>query len=427
MSDVDDEQTKSDTPVDGTNDDAAPATPVITAESGSEESETPPVEQPAPGSDGAGGQAHGTEHGDGSPVVAASETTVEEEEEKVEEPAPKADAPAAGDGVKEDAPVQGPDDQAAPAAPVIAAESGSEKTETPPVEQPAPGSDGADGQAHDGEHGDGSPAVAASETTVEEEEEKVEEPAPKADAPAAGDGVKEVSRGRAGPRGEALRHYWPFAVLGLTTLVLVVGLFVAISGDKEPSPSPSDKPRPAAQGPMETFTDPEGGFTLRYPKAWRRIPVPSEGSDLRLVLSTGRPEPGAAGGQNPTGNDGMWVRVIAPDKIDQKINEFDAEIKALTGDKACGAEGSACLRQERVTIAGMNGVRYIYTSPDVGGQNSVHVQYFLRRGGGNLYVLVFQAVPPTDLEGLAPSFDEVLASFQAPDPGPAGTTTTTTK
>ncbi len=316
---------------------------------------------------------------------------------------------------KSDAPGGGTDTEAAPAAPVIAAEGGSEETETPPVEQPSPGGDGAGGQGQDAEHGDGSPVVAASETTVEEAEEKTEEPTPKADSPAAGDGVKEVSRGRAGSRGEALRRYWPFVVLGLTTLVLIVGLFVAISGDKEPSPSPGDKPRPAAPGPMETFTDQEGGFTLRYPKAWRRIPVPSEGSDLRLVLSTGSANPAPAGEQNPTGEDGMWVRVIAPDKIDQKINEFDAEIKALTGDKACGAEGSACLRQERVTIAGMNGVRYIYTSPDAAsGQDSVHVQYFLRRGGGNLYVLVFQAVPPADLEALAPSFDEVLASFQAP-------------
>jgi len=317
---------------------------------------------------------------------------------------------------KSDTPAQGPGDEAAPAAPVIAADGGSEKTETPPVAQPAPAGDGAGGQAHGAEHGDGSPVVAVSETTVEDAEEKIEEPAPKADAPAPGGGVKEVSGGRAVSRGEAFRRYWPFAVLGLTTLVLVVGLFVAISGDKEPSPSPDDKPRPAALGPMETFTDPEGGFSLRYPKAWRRIPVPPEtagASDLRLVLSTGSPSAGQGGNQNPTGEDGMWVRVIAPGKIDQKITEFDAEIKDLTGDKPCGTEGSACLRQERVTVAGMNGVRYIYTSPDGGGQNSVHVQYFLRRGGGNLYVLVFQAVPPTDLEGLAPSFDEVVDSFQA--------------
>lgn len=318
-----------------------------------------------------------------------------------------------------DPPEQGPDRGEAPGDSVNTEETGSERTEAALVTEPMPASDGTDVEEHDVEQSHDSADSAVTGTngaTAGEATETIKKPAPE-DAPAADDGVKQVSRGGGGPRREAFRRYWPFAVLGLATLVLVVGLFLAISGAKDSSPPEGGKPPgPPALGPMETFTDPEGGFTLRYPKAWRRIPVPpetSEASNLRLVLSTGSPNAGPAGSPSPTGEDGMWVRVLPPEKIDQKIAEFDAEIKAIAGDKPCGTEGSACLRQERATVAGLNGARYIYTSPDAtSGQNSVHVQYFLRRAAGKLYVLVFQAVPPTDLGGLAPAFDEVLASFQ---------------
>ncbi|MDP8975095.1 MAG: hypothetical protein M3N28_01755 [Actinomycetota bacterium] len=315
-------------------------------------------------------------------------------------------------------PLEGPDDKVAAPDPVNTGEGGNDQVLTAPVEEAAPVIDGDDGPVQGAEQSDNSVATGKSDAVAEEGDDEIEEPTATGDVPVEGDGVKQVSRGDGGPRGQAFRRYWPFVVLGLTTVILIVGLFVAISGDKDPSPSPGDNPRPAALGPMETFTDPEGGFSLRYPKAWRRIPVPPEasaGSDLRLVLSTGSPNNDPAGNQNPTGEDGMWVRVIAPDRIDQKITDFAEEIKGLTGDKPCGAEGSACLRQEQVSVAGMNGVRYVYTSlDDVSKQNSVHIQYFLRRAQGKLYVLVFQAVPPADLDALAPAFDEVLASFQAP-------------
>jgi hypothetical protein len=247
-------------------------------------------------------------------------------------------------------------------------------------------------------------------------------------APTAPDGddarVREVSRRGGADRRQTLRRYWPFAVLGACTLVLGVGLFLAIDGAKdEPTPATDDKA--AAPGTLETFTDPDAGFTLRYPKGWQRIPVPAEATDLRLVLSVAGD---AAGGENPNpaADDGMWVRVFPPDKIDQKITEFDAEIRGLTGDKPCGTQGSACLRQEQVTIAGLNGVRYVYTAPDeLSGQDSVHIQYFLRRAPGNLYVLVFQAIPGSDLGPLAPAFDQVLAGFQVNDQAPSPSTTTT--
>jgi hypothetical protein len=338
-----------------------------------------------------------------------------------------------------DTPREDPDgkgDKVAPVDSVNAEETGSMKSETLPAQEPVPSADGADAPEQGAQQSDATAATGSSDATAatgakeaaadqsmaDEVGEKTEKAAAKVEAveSTTADRVKEVSRGKGGARAQWFRRYWPFALLGLTTVILIVGLFVAISGDKDPSPPQGDKPPapPAAVGPMETFTDPEGGFSLRYPKAWRRIPIPPEaaqGSDLRLVLSTGTPDPAAPANPNPTGNDGMWVRVIPPSQVEQKYKDFDVEIRGLTGDKPCGTEGSACLRQEQVTVAGMNGVRFIYTTPDaISGQNSIHVQYFLRRNQqGNLYVLVFQAVPTTDLSGLAPAFDEVVASFQA--------------
>ncbi len=212
-------------------------------------------------------------------------------------------------------------------------------------------------------------------------------------------GTKEVARGGAGDRRQTIGRYWPFALMALCTLVLGVGIFLALDSTKEPSPPQPSASQPAPQktppDQLQKYSDSVGGFTLSYPKSWRSIPVPPEGSDLRLVLSTGPPDPAA--------------------QVEQKYTEFDAEVKGLTGDKPCGTEGSPCLRQEQVTVAGLNGVRFIYTAPDAtSGQNSIHVQYFLRRNQqANLYVIVFQAIPTTDLSGLAPTFDEVLASFQA--------------
>ncbi len=258
------------------------------------------------------------------------------------------------------------------------------------------------------------PEVKAVEPEVKAVEPEVkavdapQRPAVPAKAAEDNDGVREIARGG---RGQAIRRYWPFAVLGASTVVLGVGLYLAIDGAKdEKKPPPAQAAKPPT-GPLETFTDREAGFTLRYPQAWQRVPVPPEAPDLRLVLSV--QGGGGSGTSNPAGGDGMWVRFFPPDKIDQKISEFDAEITGLTGDKPCGTQGSPCLSQEQVSVSGMNGVRYVYTSPaDGGDEQPVHVQYFLRRGAGNLYVLVFQAIPAADLEGLAPAFDEVLAGFQ---------------
>lgn len=322
--------------------------------------------------------------------------------------------------------------QAPPAAEPVAGEQGGERAE----EQPPAGQAGSavEAPAAEGAPAAGSGTKASSDegaveaTAVREEpvrEEPVQESTVQEDEPVGDDsaqddaapGVKTVARTGGGDRRQAIRRYWPFAVMALTTLVLAVGVFIALKSTDEPSspqPAPQAAPKKTPPDQLEKFSDPQGGFSLSYPKTWRRIPVPPGASDLRLVLSTGTPDPASPQNPNPPGNDGMWVRVIPSDQVEKKYVEFADEIKTLTGDKACGTEGSPCLRQEQVTVAGMTGVRFLYITPDGTGQNSIHVQYFIRRDPqSKLYVIVFQAVPTTDLSGLAPTFDEVLDSFQA--------------
>ncbi len=253
-------------------------------------------------------------------------------------------------------------------------------------------------------------------------EEAAEEPTPDNEARAATDepdqpqpdegpaerGVKEVAR-HGGGAGQALRRYWPVAVLAVTTVVLAVGIAIALRNT-------SGKPkRPASPPPLElvTVNDRDAGFTIKHPKGWQRMSVPPGADDLRLVLRVGGP-----GGED----DGMWVRVIPPDRVNQKFSEFTADIAAITGGMACGAEGSRCLQQKEVNIGGLIGVQYIYLTPKTeSGQTNVHYQYFLRPGKdqGKLYVLVFETQPNEDLTRLAPLFDQVLFSFQVTEPAPA--------
>lgn len=220
-------------------------------------------------------------------------------------------------------------------------------------------------------------------------------------------GVKEIARPSGGAR-EKARRYWPIAALVFSTVVLIGGiLWILASGSGEPEPKPEAAgDDPAAARDMVTVEDKEAGFTLKYPKEWVRLNVPPGNPDLRLVLGVSTTGPGS--------DDGMWVRVVPPERVNQKVSEFETELKSTT-----------VLRQEQVTVSGMSGARFVYVTKDqASGQENVHLHYLLRRGQGPMYVLVFQAQPRTDLTPLAPAFDQVLSSFQTTETPPPSPSTT---
>ncbi len=218
-------------------------------------------------------------------------------------------------------------------------------------------------------------------------------------------GVREIARPSLSGK-EKIRRYWPIGALAVSTVVLIVGITLALKNATGGEPEPRPARDQAAAGDVVTVDDKEAGFSLKYPKDWMRLTVPPGNPDLRLVL--------AVSGTGPGSDDGMWVRVVPPERVNQKVAEFENELKATT-----------VLRQEQVTHNGMSGARVVYVTKDqASGQENVHLHYLLRRGQGPMYVLVFQAQPRSDLTPLAPAFDQVLSSFQtteAPPPSPPTT------
>ncbi len=226
-----------------------------------------------------------------------------------------------------------------------------------------------------------------------------------ADASASG-GVKEIAR-PSGGAGQKIRRYWPIGALALSTVVLIVGLALALKNTTASDPKPKPAGNEAApQGDLVTVEDKEAGFTVKYPKDWTRLNVPPGNPDLRLAVSVS--------GTGPGSDDGMWVGVVPPERVDQSVIEFTEGLKAAT-----------VLRREEVTVNGMKGFRVVYiTKDEASGQENVQLRYFLRRGQGLLYQVGFVAQPRSELTALAPAFDQVLSSFQTseePPPTPPST------
>ena len=323
---------------------------------------TEPHEAQPPGGD--------SQHGGGDSTLAADPVAAD----------PVAAEPVAADPVAAD-PVA--------AAPVAAA----------PVAKAAPGDGSEDGGTPPAEPSKGEVAIKASETLED-------------DAARSLPGVKEVARSSGGVR--KLRRYWPFFLLGATTVALVVGLTIALRNAGTPEPKPGGQ---AASGDLVTFRDDAAGFTLQHPKAWRRDPAsPSsfstEVQEVRLVL-------------NPGGPNGISVRAFPPGEVAQEVSRFGGEIQAVTGGKACDAPDSPCASKD-VTINGFKGSRVVYTMKDSGtGDARVYIRYFLRRDQGTLYVIVLETVARNEGEvgNIAPAFGQVVTSFRALEERPGPTTT----
>ena len=67
------------------------------------------------------------------------------------------------------------------------------------------------------------------------------------------------------------------------------------------------------------------------------------------------------------------------------------------------------IAKQAVQVSGIPGMYFLYYFPAGRGQG-VHAHYFLFQGT-TLYSLVFQALPATDFDSLAPEFDAVAKSF----------------
>lgn len=159
-------------------------------------------------------------------------------------------------------------------------------------------------------------------------------------------------------------------------------------------------------GEFVTFTDPDVGVTISYPKTWTRITTKPGDPSVRLVVEA-------------SALDSLLVRVVTLEKPVTAANLGD--IKSVTDAIVSGTDVKI-LQQRSITLNGLPGYYYLYTFKDAGtGQEGVHAHYFIFQGR-KMNILVFQALPSGDFSGLASTFDRIASSFASrPDTGEAPT------
>lgn len=199
------------------------------------------------------------------------------------------------------------------------------------------------------------------------------------------------------------RKRWWVPISVFVLVALVAGAFYVGRGS---SSSHQNKPSTVPAG-FATYRSPDGGFTISYPGQWQVVP----NTGVSLLLSAG-------------GNDALSIREVT---LQQAVDTKNVDsIKAVTD--AILSTPSAQLQvllARPITIGGIGGYYYLYTFPS-GKDRGVHAHYFLFQGR-KLSMLVFQALPSSDFQGLAPVFDQVSASFRSdprvlgPPPAPATT------
>ncbi len=204
----------------------------------------------------------------------------------------------------------------------------------------------------------------------------------------------------------------------LTVVVIAVGVAAFTlgpsgSGDRaDPAPTGAGTATTVPASELVSFRDEATGFSLKYPRSWRKADIAD--GPIRLVL--------LAGGLN-----GVSVRVDRTE-VPTTTENLD-NIKAVT-DGIVGSNATAkVLEQRKVTVNGMPGYYYLYTFTDEEtGAEGAHGHYFVFKGR-KMHSLVFQAIPPADFAQLAAVFDQVAETFQSdPDlePAPAPTAPATT-
>ncbi len=199
------------------------------------------------------------------------------------------------------------------------------------------------------------------------------------------------------------RKRWWVPISVVVLVALVAGAFYVGRGS---SNSHQNKPSTVPAG-FATYRSPDGGFSISYPAQWQVVP----NTGVSLLLSAG-------------GNDALSIReVTLQQAVDTKnVDSIRAVTDAILSTPSAQLQ---VLLARPITIGGIAGYYYLYTFPS-GKDRGVHAHYFLFQGR-KLTMLVFQALPSSDFQGLAPVFDQVSATFRSdpkvlgPPPAPATT------
>jgi hypothetical protein len=162
------------------------------------------------------------------------------------------------------------------------------------------------------------------------------------------------------------------------------------------------RPAPTATSPIESqwlrHMDRTAGFSIDYPASWSVY----ASSDPGVQFLTG-----------PDGTDFVQVRVIS--QLPVAIAPTDTRAMKRITDALLTNQSITPIRETQVTFGGVTGWEYVYTFSDRSLGGGVHVHVFLFQGA-RLHTLIFQALPESRLEALAPIFDEMLSRYRALPP-----------
>jgi hypothetical protein len=215
---------------------------------------------------------------------------------------------------------------------------------------------------------------------------------------------------------------------GLVVLTLVLGLGAYALGTNLVMDGREVAEAPPGTTPDETvtFTDEEAGIKLSYPEDWAQIENNSkielttdEDTQVRLIAG---PDP-----DKPA----LKVRVVPlPEEIvyDPDMSANDLGVIQGTLDKLIVGPNVEILSRRPINDKGKLGFHYLYAfKQESTGREGAHSHYFIF-DGAKMNVLIFEALPRDEFDGMASTFDAILESFTSerraapaasPSPSPA--------
>jgi hypothetical protein len=174
---------------------------------------------------------------------------------------------------------------------------------------------------------------------------------------------------------------------------------------------PSHTPTPSpAGGVYRQHVDAKGGFIIDYPDAWN-VYEPNDPGVKFLV--------------GPDESDFCEVRII--DNLPVSFGTGDTQEEKQVVDQLLAGQPINVVSSVQVSVNGLPGWQYTYTFNDPKLGAGAHVHVFLFQGN-RLHTIVFQALPKTKFDKLAPIFQKILNSYRAlpiPSASPSAAATPT--
>lgn len=186
---------------------------------------------------------------------------------------------------------------------------------------------------------------------------------------------------------------------GVAGLVSLGGAAAVVGGNAvTPPPSPAAASSPATTTSSADFVgfNDAAGFALSYPGNWERV----QATDPQVHLLVA-----------PNDRDSFQLRVVP---LNVQIGEGElAAVKTLTDQVVTSGEGVQPVGEPRqINVGGLPGWHYLYRFNDrATGEAGIHSHYFLFRGD-KMITFVFQALPETSFDALAPIFDQIASTFK---------------